>query len=355
MIRAFTLALLFSLPAQAAVIKGPYLQNADKTRVTVAWETDLPMSSQVSYGVGDARDHVAHDETLVTIHKIRLDGLLPGTLYGYDIPGAIPGTFRTFPESASGSFSFVVWGDSQYNFDIFTPIVARMASLNPAFAVSVGDLVYDSSSYESWAREFFGPTRELLSRVPFFVAAGNHDMVRSANGFWFDKFFDLPADRDVSAFTHGNTRFVLLNPYYSPLNMYRKLTRELNSVEFKRAKFHFVFIHEAPYSEAWSGGRYTGNCFVRWFLVPLLKRHRTDVIFSGHTHDYERGSTRDRKTYFVITGGGGGYLDDQIYKNWRQIQVQRFEHHFLKVDVSPTGFSVQAIGENGNVFDSFGK
>ena len=45
---------------------------------------------------------------------------------------------------------------------------------------------------------------------------------------------------------------------------------------------------------------------VRSDLVPLFEKYDVQMVFSGHDHDYERGTVNGIK--YVVTGGGGERL-----------------------------------------------
>jgi len=93
---------------------------------------------------------------------------------------------------------------------------------------------------------------------------------------------------------------------------------------------------------------------VRWYVVPLIEKYGVDIVFSGHTHDYEHGQwPRPGGPHYVITGGAGGGLDDTQYKDWPQIQTYKFVHHFSFVSIDGKTLKYEAVGDDGKVFDSF--
>ncbi len=148
------------------------------------------------------------------------------------------------------------------------------------------------------------------------------------------------------------------------------------------AQWIFAFKHQPPYSEGWSGGYYDGEPYIRNDLVPLLEQYGVDMLFAGHTHDYERGlphppynpATGERNTtVYIITGGGGSSLDDHKYKEWGQIDVpdhratphsnekdegQYYKYHYcwVRVDGGSLEFEAREVlpdGRDGGVFDRF--
>ncbi|MFA6451160.1 MAG: metallophosphoesterase family protein [bacterium] len=349
---------------------GPYLQNVTQNEITVAWETRIPAPSTVYYGK-DALTNVVSDPTPVLFHKVVIKGLEPQTVYKYMAVtsklAAPESTFKTAIRRDT-PFKFVVWADDQSNPQIFEPLVDLMIERKPDIGISVGDEVGNGSEYQAWAREFFYPLRRLIINTPFFVAIGNHEYGGSSCGKpveWFEKYMalpDNPAQGYYYAVTYGNSRFIMLNQQAeagcNSLNPASKqfawLLKEFESEEYKKADFHFMFFHKPPYSECWSGGYYDGEPGVRENIVPLIEKYKVDMVFSGHTHDYEHGQwPQPDGPHYIITGGAGGGLDDTQYKDWPQIQMYKFVHHFSFISIDGKKLTYSAIDSDNKLVDTF--
>jgi hypothetical protein len=105
-------------------------------------------------------------------------------------------------------------------------------------------------------------------------------------------------------------------------------------------------------------------------------------VFSGHTHDYERGLPHppyDPKTgkgnnaVYIITGGGGSELENHKYVDWEQIdlpdhaasrdndttdQGSYYQYHYCLIEIEGERLKFSAIkmngdGSYGGVLDSF--
>ncbi len=364
-----SLSMLDGLLAKYPVFNaGPYLMNLKKDQVTVGWETRVPALSVVYYGK-DGLTNVVSDPTPVTFHKVVLKGLTPQTEYKYmAVTNKLASQVYTFKSAINRDtpFKFVVWSDDQSNPQIFEPLVDLMITRKPDIGLSTGDQVGRGGDYEGWAREFFYPLRRLISTTPYYVAIGNHEYGGYSCGKpveWFEKYNDLQnPDGYYYAFTYGNSRFIMFNqqaetgcPGIVPgSKQYEWLLKELESPEYKAADFHFMFMHKPPYSDCWSGGYYDGEPSVRSYVVPLMEKYGVDIVFSGHTHDYEHGQwPQPGGPHYVITGGAGGGLDDTQYKDWPQIQMYKFIHHFSFVTINGKTLKYEAVGDDGKVFDSF--
>lgn len=349
-------------------IKGPYLQNVRKDGVTVMWETLAPADSTVWYGKG-ALQMKAHDPAPKTIHEIVISGLDEETKYKYvavsNKLAAPQGEFRTAIRRDT-PFSFAVWGDNRTDPVSHEMVIDSMIKFKPDIALNVGDVVTTGINYGEWGREYFIPIRRLGLTTPTYIAIGNHEYGGYGCGNpveWFDKFVSHPAPNDYYfAFTFGNSRFIALNPQEEAAcydvapgtEQYKWLIDEFESEEYRKAAFRFVFLHEPPYSECWSGGYYDGESRLRANLVPLAEKYDVDIVFAGHTHDYERGQwPKPDGPYYIITGGGGSALDDTKYKEWEQIDVYKFVYHFVNVSINGNRLEFKAVGTDGGIFDSF--
>lgn len=348
------------------LLEEPYLQNVTQTEITIMWETDRWASSEVQYGEqGKALDRSKKDENQIRIHEITIEGLTPESQYSYRVISEREGeerieseiyTFRTAPHRDT-PFRFAVWGDNRTDYRTCERVAELIADQNPDIVINVGDVVTNGDVYAQWNQEYFNPIRHFSSSVPSYIAIGNHEV----DSHWFDEFVSQPGNEHWFAFTYGNSRFIILDTnrfYYTGSEQYNWLVEELESQEFRSSDFRFVFFHHPPYSEQWDSPGYTGEVGVRTFLVPILEQYRVDIVFAGHTHDYERGK-RDLddgyEIYYIISGGGGSALDKIETKDWDVMQIHRSVYHGVIIDVNGGMLDYKAIGLDGEIIDSFSK
>ena len=76
------------------------------------------------------------------------------------------------------------------------------------------------------------------------------------------------------------------------------------------------------------------------------------LAVSGHEHNYERSRPADGVTY-VVTGGGGQTLYDDLQRRQDWSVTRALTHEFLLADFTMSSASVRAIGEDGQTLDSF--
>ncbi len=348
------------------IIKGPYLQNVTQTEITIMWETSESASAQVQYGnQGALLDRTEIDESQAKIHEVGIRGLIPEAYYSYKAVSETEAgekaeseiyTFRTAPYHNT-PFRFAVWGDNRTDHRTCEKVAQLIASQDPDIVINVGDVVTTGGVYAQWGTEYFIPIRHFAGSVPSYVAIGNHEQ----QAHWFDDLVSQPGNEHWFAFSYGNSRFIILdtNRSYSPgSEQYNWLVEELDSDESESSDFRFAFFHHPPYSEQWDSPGYIGEASVRAFLVPLLEEYGVDIVFAGHTHDYEQGKRvleNGHEIYYVITGGGGAALDRIETRDWDVIQIHESAYHCVVVDVKGAVLDFESIGLDGGVIDSFSK
>ena len=388
-----------AISRQPVFLAPPYLQNVSPTGITIMWETPGEFPGYVEYQESMYAPPARVEVKPAALAQVHLDDLQPGRSYMYRVVLAGQAgpwhTFRTAPAQAA-AVRFTVWADSQSHPEIFEPLVDHMARFRPDLAVGVGDNVGRGGNLDEWVDQLLWPIRGLAAEVPFYAAIGNHEY----GGFDrtcppFERYRDHPSAGSGNeywySFDYGPARFIMLDPNQEdgPLGQrispgspqYQWLARELADAA-QRARWIFVFFHQPPYSECWGGGYYDGEPHLRQEIVPLLEQYQVDIVFSGHTHDYERGlphppydpatGTGNQVTY-IITGGGGGTLDDHKYRDWPQLdlpdhpaqpksdaadQGRYYQHHFclVEVDGDTLHFTAHAIKPDGSyagVLDQF--
>jgi acid phosphatase len=106
-----------------------------------------------------------------------------------------------------------------------------------------------------------------------------------------------------------------------------------------------VYGHHPPISSGYRGG------FARYqrFIVPVLERHRVDVLLAGHDHHYERIGPLRGGTHLIIAGGGGATLR---WTRWESSATKlEVVHHFLTMTITERELTIRAIDIEGKEFD----
>lgn len=362
------------LAARPMTLIGPYLQDPASDRMTIVWETDAPCQPTLEWIEGAEGGSTFHKAPITTkdgtLHIARLTGLKPGTAYRYRLKnaGAVQGDptagrlFRFQSLPVDKGFTFTAWADSQNSWQVFAQNIVAMQSTAPdaVFTVGVGDLVEDGNRIGPW-RDLLATLTPLACEVPAMLVGGNHDYdgrFEDLRSPFFERYCIVQPRPQHFAWTSGNARFVALDPNeYFPTAIpegsieHQWLMKEVNSPEWKAARWHFIFIHQPPYSQGWVD--YHGDDTIRNLLEPLIEKHGIDFVVSGHSHDYERlTKTYGKQTcHFLIVGGAGGGLEGEEMSEFPKMDVVIRRHHFGKFRVEADRVLFEAVATDTRVLD----
>ena len=331
------------------LVRGPMVQRVGVDRATIVFDTDLPARGAVEYGHGTAltRRAVSAGGGLAVHHLVELTGLAPGSAVDYRViaggDAAPPDRFHTAPTAAE-PLRFAVYGDMRGGHQVHRRIVESVAREAPDLVVLTGDLVLRGGDEGDWQR-FFDVAEPLLRQVPYYPAAGNHDMGRTGvERRRFGEIFalpprppDQPSWANWYSFDVAGVHFVMLdsNSYERPEQL-SWLEKDLAAAHDARAIF--VAVHNGPYSR----GTHGGSAMARERYVPLLVHAGVTMLFSGHDHIYQRGEIGGLR-YFVSGGGGASLYPIRCSTHHRHCHgirdgaiTARREHHYIMVTVEPT-------------------
>jgi hypothetical protein len=266
---------------------------------------------------------------------------------------------RLLPADRSCAFS--AWADSQSGWSTFARIVAAMAQRPASFTVGIGDLVSDGSDPDNWPK-FVETLKPIASAMPVVAIAGNHDYDGSYNELRARSYEQWFARRQATwfAWSCGPARFVALDMNrefpigISPgSDQWRWLEAETQSASWTSARWRVLLLHQPPWSRSWEG--YGGDLVVRPIVERLARERGLQVVLAGHSHAYEHliRPVGDRQVHVFITGGAGGSLED-VKANALSTPTERIavRHHFLHATAGSDSFTVNAIGIDGEIFDS---
>jgi acid phosphatase type 7 len=375
-------------PAQISLVREPYLQQITDGSATIVWASSEPGPARVRVGNLDVAATTTFFPAAATglgydhyMHVAQVDGLAPATAYTYDVfvggvdANATIDRLRTAPTPGTGSFSFVVIGDSGTGSTEQRTLATLIRDDSFDALLHAGDIAYGSTAgigdashttYKSW---FFDIYRETLRRVPSVPSMGNHDS-RASNG-WGRAYLDvfvLPqeggnglypdhAERYYS-FDYGPAHVVVLDTelaFQDPARRSAQLAWLDADFASSGQPWKIALFHRAPYS---SGADHGSDLTVRAAFVPLFERHGVQIVLSAHEHDYERSVPWREGTDFskppilyFVSGGGGGPLYDAGLGEWTAIS--RKTHHYVRGSVSGCTATFDAIDRIGAVFDRY--
>ena len=347
----------------------PFLQMVTKTSIVSAWQTTRVSSSVMRYGETSQVERVATDAKNGFIHHVTLQNLLPDTQYFYQVESVVASgeviksevlTFQTAPEKNT-PFAFAIISDTQGNPAVSGKIAEMAWAQRPSFLIHPGDLVSTGTNDMNWTDHFFPSMHPLIGRVAMFPVLGNHE-VNARN--YYD-YFQLPDPEYYYEFEYGNAHFFMIdtNKKVDPESeQYRWLDEALGKCT---AEWKFVVHHHPAYSsdsndygDLWTTNQGThGDMRVRE-LTTLYDKHDVDIVWNGHIHSYERTwpvfedqVTPNKGTVYMVTGGGGGGLEDAgPFRAYFQNNIY-YGHHYCMAFISGTTLEFKAFDLEGRLFD----
>lgn len=346
-----------------ALTRGPYVQLAAPSSITVVWRTAGPTQPVVRYGSSPDRldrattpDDVAVRGTadeqasakIAALHsapdgtvqyEARLDGLSADTTYYYAVydgrrklaGGDADHRFRTHP-TAGTKQPLRIWivgdsgtGDSnqQAVFDAMREHTAREGRPVDLY-LHVGDMAYPKGTDAEFQRNFFDVYQPLLRNTVCWAAMGNHEGYTSKGltgvGPYYDAYVcptrgeagGLPSATEAYySFDYGNVHFICLDSHdldRKPTGVMAQWLRA--DLDKTTADWIVGFWHHPPYTK---GSHDSDKEFqlveMRELIMPILESGGVDVVLTGHSHIYERSMLIDG-AYSTPTTAEGVVLDD---------------------------------------------
>jgi len=264
-------------------------------------------------------------------------------------------------------FNVVAWGDSQYGVNIFkSQIVPLIEKLNPDALLGLGDMVQGKPNDATiWQKQLYGPLKNVLREIPFYPVMGNHDK----ENFHHKKYFHFANNETWYVREMGPMMLLVLNTEES----FRPGTQQriwfeamIQSSAWQKARFRVAAFHRPPIPFRWHVPVYPHGTEMVEPVLKTLSLAKVDLMLNGHEHNYVRqrmaAPGQTRWLHNVISGGGGGRLDDRdvvnIPKKTKEAYAVMIDHanpvhHLLHIEVSETQLKVTAVKgeEGGKAFD----
>lgn len=255
------------------------------------------------------------------------------------------------------SFSF--WSDSQSGWPVFNRIVAQMKKFEDDFSIGLGDLVNNGCHQQEW-NNFYKEIHQLSEKMPVYTVPGNHDYDGYYDYLFPENYYlytSTPKEKPTFfSFTFGDCYFIALDPNRNfPIGIdsaqMQWLRNQVNSEDFKKARWKFLLIHQPPYAQGWEG--YDGEHFIRDIMKELNLENNIDFVLSGHNHDFERSAQKsgDHQITYIIAGGAGGGLEKRQNSTGFIMDKIIKKHHFCRMEISNDTTLLITYDEEGNPLD----
>ena len=262
------------------------------------------------------------------------------------------------PEEAASQqvsrFSFLVYGDTRGRRDgaqeqyehslIVDSALATIKRLEKGqfpvrFVLQTGDAVVNGRDSRQWNRSFVDLINRITTDggVPYFLAPGNHDVSNAPapdsplrkeglTNYLAAIGNLIPPDGaprrlngyPTYAFGYGNAFFLALDSNIAADDKQLEWAKsQLEGLDRKRYRHLVAFFHHPVFSSGPHGGAVVEppSAALRARYMPLFRRHRVAILFSGHEHlfehwveRYEDSEGRKHRLDHITTGGGGAPL-----------------------------------------------
>ena len=350
MLKTTTVSLLLAAVAACAaetIIGGPAAVNVTSKSATIVWIVERDHATLKAKGSEEAR--VAPS---LHVEKVTYSSLKPGTVYEYEVPGspAHKGSFKTAP-AADQPYEFVVFGDTRSRHEVHQHVVdAILKYSQPEFVLHSGDLVADGSDSGLWPY-FFNIEKNLLNKMAFFPALGNHE--RNSRDFY--EFFQVGATPYYS-FNWGNAHFTVMNSDIGNAatsaaareTFWDEQTKwfEEDLKANQKAAYRFVMAHHPPITAV--SRRQESNPKMTP-LMPMFEQYHVTAGFFGHDHNYQH--YLKNGVHYIVSGGGGAPLYDVDKPVDGITQKVVSAEHFVRIRVNGKTAHADAIALDGSTLD----
>jgi len=354
------LSLLGACLAAGSFSRAPYLQLATEDSIRIVWRTSGETTPSLRFGLAPNKLHrvVADNQVQVRtsvpdskaplfedtpqeIHQYEatLEALQPDTKYYYAIyldgKRVTPddGTYRFKTHPAPGTDKpvyFWVVGDSgtagRAQAQVHQAMLDHNASLGRELDLylHVGDMAYGSGTNQEFSSRFFAMYEPTLRHTVCWASMGNHEgrtsKGESGVGPYYDAYIcptnaeagGLPSGKEAYySFDYGQVHFICLDSHDLDRSPSGAMAQWLKAdLEKTKAEFLVAFFHHPPYTKG-SHDSDTERQLIemREHIMPILESGGVDLVFTGHSHIYERSMLIDG-AYDTPSVADGVILDD---------------------------------------------
>ena len=295
--------------------RQPYLQMQTLNSIMIKWQSPKHEIGCVQYGKKEPLKKVCEEEA-TNKHQLRLEGLEEATRYRYSVESdslKIDNEnrfFTTLDKNITKTQYIWLIGDSGKKGKPQAQVLQSMQTYMKDKALDLwlllGDNAYKSGSQKQYNKTLFGPYKELLKTLVPWAVIGNHDARRWA----FYNIFDLPdlaqtggiasQTEQYFALEKGDLHILMLDTETTNLDKDGALAQWLEKdLKANTKKWTIAIFHHPPYSDASHKSdnprdshpklSMKGRLFaVRENILPILEKYDVDLVYSGHSHAYER-------------------------------------------------------------------
>lgn len=297
------------------VPRQPYLQMQTYDSIEIKWQTPQSEIGCVQYGKLSADTKIC-EKGQTDRHSITIKGLEEGTHYGYKVLSDSlkidndQRSFKTLHKNKSKPQNIWIIGDSgQAGPDqrkVLKSMQEYMQGQGLDLWLLLGDNAYRSGTQKQYNKSLFEPYSQLLKNYVPWAVIGNHDARRWA----FYDIFDFPSlgqsggtpsnNKKFYSIEQGDLHILMIDSETTDLSKDSELLEWLEKdLKANTKKWTIAVLHHPPYTH---GGHNSDNprdshykfsmegrlFLVRENIIPVLEKYDVDLVYSGHSHVYER-------------------------------------------------------------------
>ena len=368
-IAALAAGWLLAVPAaQATVVRGPMLQGATATNVYVLVECTTNAASPMTVNFGTTAAYGSSAATLSAVvssaspttyvHRIKLTGLQPNTLYHYQLSGqSAPATdysFRTLVNPGT-PFRFAWTADYRDSSEagVHGQIAGRILNSHnsptpPLFDLTGGD--YSSTNtYAKWTNQWIVPSELALeAALPAYFSPGNHDLWRS--GTCMRNFAQAPDSTGTNgyySFDCGDVHVIAINNYTNYVSGTPQWNWAAADVANSLQPWKIAVFHEPAYTYA--AGGHGSNTNMQNMTTTVFEPGGVKVVLAGHNHFYQHNLVNGIRHLTVGAAGAPLYA---VSSNAAYTVKTVSDNCYLIGDATPTNLHLVVYNNVGTVLDT---
>jgi predicted phosphodiesterase len=268
-------------------------------------------------------------------------------------------TVTVFPQdsgASNSSLTFAVMGDTGTGDEAQLAVAKQMVKQREkspfGFVLMLGDNIYESGDRKYIKSRFEEPYKDLLDAdVKFYAVLGNHDIIKGTEFQTNYQHFNMGGKRYYH-FSKGIESEANLIEFFA-LDSNDVTPAQLTWLEERlkasKARWKVAFCHHSIYSSARMHKPYLE---LRRQLEPLYVKYGVNVVFSGHSHCYERVKPQKGVQYF--SEGASGEIKRRTLDRKSPLFAAGEDavNSFLIVEANENEMKVEAISADGKIIDS---
>ncbi len=346
--------------------RSPYLQLATDSSIHIVWRTKVKINPIIRYGkdMDDLNEKIGSefilerrtvDESDKSINdasslfdapegtrqfEAKISNLDSNSTYYYSVfdgekrltPKDSSYYFKTHPQPGTKSpLYFWVVGDSGTGGENQAKVHTAMRKYNQFknleldMYIHVGDMAYTSGTDGEFSERFFKMYEPTLRNTVCWAAMGNHEGKTSKGENGIGPYYDayicpkvaeaggLPSGKEAYySFDYGKVHFIVLDSHDLDRRPTGAMAQWLKAdLEKTKAEWLIAYFHHPPYTKgSHDSDKEEQLIEMREHIMPLLESGGVDIVFTGHSHIYER-SMLINGAYATPTVSEGVILDDR--------------------------------------------